>query len=115
MTFRERKVCTVSTFQDITGRTVKRLDPYIVYGPEDKPMFIGKVRIKIVPLAGDSTTAKEKDFEFPFTDDVKTVEQAFDKFDEICQKRVDENNTKMKMKLTEGDQNVLPLDEKLSE
>jgi len=73
----------------------------------DKPFFTGIARIRVVPAANDQTTLKEKDFEFPFPVETETVENAFYDFDNICQKRVDENNAKVRVKL--GDNGGLPI------
>jgi hypothetical protein len=98
------KVCEIKLYRDNMGRTIRMFVP--ING--DKPFFTGIARIRVVPVAGDSSTPKEKDFEFPFPIETLTIEQAFTDFDNICQKRVDENNTKLRAKL--ADNGGLPLE-----
>jgi hypothetical protein len=98
MTPDERKVCEIKTYRDNTGRTVKMFCPV----NNESPFFSGIARIRVVPVVNDAKTIKEKDFEFPFPIETTTVEQAFADFDSICQKRVDENNTKVRSKLVDN-------------
>lgn len=98
MTYDERKVCEIKTYRDNSGSTVKMFCP--VNG--GKPFFTGIARIKVVPLAKDSVTQKEKDFEFPFPVETETLENAFYDFNKICQKCLDENNAKVRVKLADN-------------
>lgn len=106
----DRGICEVKLFRDKTGRTVKALIPYESDLFTKKncavPMFTGLVRIKVVPMVGDKSQVFEKDFEFPFTDDVKSVIDAFERFDEICQKRIDERNVKVKKTSVENPESL---------
>lgn len=98
MTFDERKVCEIKTYIDSAGRTVKMFCPI----NNDPPFFSGVARIRIVPIQNDPKEIKEKDFEFPFPIETKTIIDAFYDFDSVCQKRVDENNTKVRVKLADN-------------
>lgn len=106
MDIEDRGICEIKIYRDKTGRTVKSFIPVEDNSFTKKncavPMFSGVVRIKVVPLVSDKSQTFEKDFEFAFPDEIKTYLDAFIKFDEICQKRIDENNTKMKTKLAES-------------
>lgn len=100
MNFEERNVCKIEIYRDKTGRTVKTFIPL----NGGKTFYSGIARIRVVPIVSDMSGIKEKDFEFPFPDETETLEMAFDTFDIVCQKRVDENNAKIntKIKLVES-------------
>lgn len=101
MTVEERGIHKIETFRDKTGRTVKTFTPFPYNGGKVK--YTGVARIRVVPILSDPTGIKEKDFEFPFTDETDSIEKAFETFDIVCQKRVDENNAKVNAKVKLAD------------
>ena len=86
---REEKV-----YCDEFGRVVKSFTPV---GVEGTTLFAGKVRVRVTPPPpmNDASQVFERDFEFPMTDDITSVEMAFAKFDEVCKKRVEEKKEKV--------------------
>jgi len=82
----------VETYRDEAGREVKSYSPI---SGDGKTQFSGKVRVRISPAMNDSSQVFERDFEFPMTEDIVSIEMAFGKFDEICTKRINERKDKI--------------------
>lgn len=73
----------LKTFQDDEGRIITSR----VSG--EATLFTGKQRVKTGDL-------REWDWEFGFPLEIQTIEEAFNRFDEICKRRLDEHNEKFK-------------------
>lgn len=99
----------MTMFRDEKGHVVKMFEDYVSSPTPTPVMFSGTVRVVVTPPMNDVSQTFERDYEFPFTDDVTSVEQAFEKFDEIAKKRLDERNKKIKEALLKKDPE-LPLD-----
>jgi len=75
----------LNTYQDDEGRIVVKHTCI----SDSSMLFTGKQRVKTADM-------KEWDWEFAFPTDVQTLESAFERFDEVCKRRLDEHNEKFK-------------------
>lgn len=91
-----------NVYRDEAGRVVKEFVPLT----EGQTLYCGKVRVRISNPMNDKSQVFERDFEFPMTDDITSVEMAFEKFDEICKKRVEERKEKVLKKASKDAESV---------
>ncbi|MCK9154536.1 MAG: hypothetical protein M0P12_00330 [Paludibacteraceae bacterium] len=71
------------TYVDEEGRTITSRKF------QEATLFTGKQKVKTQDM-------REWDWEFGFPLEIQTIESAFERFDEICKRRLDEHNARFK-------------------
>lgn len=88
-------IAEIKTYRDELGRTVKTVCPEEGQG-QGSIAFIGVERVK-------TKDGLEQDWEFFFPEDVTNLTEAFKRFDEVFQRRLDERNEKIVDKKTKAE------------